>query len=163
MALTVIIEELLSLRAVQRLTFASTRCCVPEHFLVFAVLDQAFALARINIPSVVRTSCSAVFRLADAFAARLIPNHLMFSTVKSLGGPTIVSWMTLTTAIVVVEVVVNFTLLFNAQAGSTDGVPCVEGVVTVLHLIPACAVIFFIFFVPPDELAGRTTVLTRCQ
>lgn len=68
----------------------------------------------------------------------------------------------LTTTIVEVEVVVRDTFLFNAHAGSVYHVPCEERVVTVLHLVPASAVIIS-FWIPPDELAGCACVWTWLQ
>lgn len=65
----------------------------------------------------------------------------------------------LTTAIVEVEVVVRNTFLFNTHAGSVYHVPCEEGVVAVLHLVSASAVVFS-FWLPPDELTGCACVWT---
>jgi len=109
MALTVNIKEFLSFRAICWQTSASAVFIKPI-LVFFALLDLAFALARINIPCVIWTRyLSAVFRLADALAIELIPDHVVWSTIENLNRLKSVSMIALTTAIVVVKVVVLFT------------------------------------------------------
>ena len=109
MALTVVIKEFLSFRAICWQTSASAVFIKPI-LVFFALLNLAFALARINIPCVILTRyLCAVFRLADAFAVELIPDHVVWSAIENLNWLKSVSLIALTTAIIVVKVVVLFT------------------------------------------------------
>jgi hypothetical protein len=146
-------EKFLSCRADNGFAHAIANFLV-ENLALLTRLDDTFTAAPLDVP------CFTIVTIlwqASALAKGLVPNHDLVADVL-----TVVSQVTLTAAVIVVEVVVVFARLFNAQAGSVDDIPSVIGVIAVLHLISASAVIIS-FWLSPDECARFAGDFTGVQ